>query len=176
MSVRIVVTGPESSGKTSLCTYLSSWYKGTMIPEYARTYLRGRNREYSLAEVEHMGERQVEMNRFENSGSILFCDTDALTCAIWAQWKWKVQSGKLEALARSHVPDFYLLCMPDLPWEFDPLRENPREGLALFKCYLERIAAFKVPYAIIDGVGVRRKTRSRFFMDQVLVKIPTFDH
>ena len=54
------------------------------------------------------------------------------------------------------LPDLYILCFPDIPWEFDPQRENPHDRLNLFNIYKRKIEGLKVDYAIIKGTMSER--------------------
>jgi nicotinamide riboside kinase len=175
MPIKIVVTGPESTGKTTLCTQLSERYKGTMIPEFSRVYLNKSNRQYQLRDIEHMGLVQTEMNNNASAKDrIVFCDTDALTYYIWAFEKYKTESTVLKDAFLKNPPDLYLLCFPDLKWEYDLLREHPDNLHGLFDIYLEQIVKSKAKYAIIYGVGRIRKNRAIYFINSHLQDLISF--
>ena len=61
--------------------------------------------------------------------------------------------AEVEAKAEARV---YLLTRPDLPWQSDPLRENPADRGRLFERYLAFLDEQADPYAIIEGEGERR--------------------
>jgi len=165
MPVKIVVTGPESTGKTNLCTRLSVRCKGTMIPEFSRPYLQKIGRQYQLEDIENIGLRQTELNAANmQEQQIIICDTDALTSFIWAKEKFNVRSSKLEIAFKEYLPDLYLLCYPDLKWEYDPLRENPVDLERLFSCYLKEIVDIRAPYAIVSGQGESRYNQAIYFI------------
>jgi nicotinamide riboside kinase len=175
MPIKIVVTGPESSGKTSLCGRLSEYYKSTMIPEKSREYLSKTGGFYNLNDIIEIAKLQVLLNDSKtNTGDIIFCDTDALTCLIWAEEKYKVQSDELYQLVIENQPDFYVLCFPDLNWEYDYLRENKLDRIRLFQKYYKAIVELKVPFAIIYGVGLQRFTNARFLINHKFPELITF--
>ena len=94
MPIKIVVTGPESTGKTTLCTQLSDLCKGTMIPEFSRSHLKKTNGLYQLDDIEYIGFTQNKMNVARGANeAILFCDTDALTSHIWVLDKYHISSS-----------------------------------------------------------------------------------
>jgi nicotinamide riboside kinase len=175
MPVKIVVTGPESTGKTALCTQLSARCKGTMIPEFSRVYLHKLDRPYHLEDVENIGLTQNKHNAVSNdTRQILICDTDALTTYIWAKEKFDITSSRLEEAFKRQLPDLYLLCYPDLQWEQDPLRENPKDLERLFLCYLKEIVDVHAPYAIITGIGESRINQAIFFIKNQFPEIVKF--
>lgn len=177
MPIKIVVTGPESTGKTTLCTQLSELYKGTMIPEFSREYLVKTKGLYQLADIECIGLTQsLRNNQFMDDESVLFCDTDAMTSYIWAKEKFQTSFTGLEKAFKDNPPDLYLLCFPDLRWEYDDLRENPNDLESLFKVYLEQIIEIKASYSIIQGLGRRRTGNARFFINNRFPELSSFVH
>ena len=166
MPIKIVVTGPESTGKTTLCVQLSGRYKGTMIPEFSREYLKKTKGTYHLEDIENIGLMQSSLNNEAGiDKKISICDTDALTSYIWANEKYKVNSPALELAFKENLPDLYLLCYPDLKWEFDVLRESSGDLERIFNRYLEEIVRIKAPYAIISGIGRSRTNKAFYFID-----------
>lgn len=147
---RAVITGPESSGKSSLSKYLSQYYNFPYVAEYAREYLSLHGPMYTAEEVEMMGVKQVANNAEPISTGVI-CDTDALTYCIWYEVAYGEKSEVLEAALKGSLPHCYLLMSPDLPWEPDPLREHPTQRQELFELYLKRLRKMEVPFAIIEG-------------------------
>ncbi len=165
MSLKIVVTGPECSGKTTLCTSLAQRYKAKMIPEFSREYLKNIGTNYNSQDVLMIGKTQSGLNTKGSFGqNICFCDTDVLSSLIWMEEKFLNYQSGLQQNWLQNLPDFYLLCYPDLSWEFDPLRENPMDRERLFKLYLKKIVQFRVPYGIIYGVGSIRTKHAEFII------------
>ncbi len=171
MPIKIVVTGPESTGKTTLCTRLSEFYKGTMIPEFSRAYLHKTGGKYELKDVETIGLTQEFQNKnLELEGQFVFCDTDSLTAYIWAKEKFKFDSQILRNEWQKNLPDLYLLCYPDLKWEYDDLRESEDDLERLFGLYYSHIIQFRAKYAIISGVGRVRMNNALFMISQSFYK------
>ncbi len=175
MAIKIVVTGPESSGKTSLCLSLSDCYKSTMIPDKSREYLAKTNGFYCLQDVVNIAKLQSDVNFSRVSQTnIIFCDTDALTCLIWAQEKYQILPVEIVNLLQTNKPDFYLLCFPDLDWEFDVLRENKNDRLRLFNTYYSKIVQSGIPYSMVTGKGVQRMMNARFLIHQRFPELINF--
>ncbi len=88
-----------------------------------------------------------------SSRGFLFCDTEFIVYKIWCDDKFGKCHPWILDMIRSHTYDLYLLCNTDLPWEADPLRENPDDRDRLFKLYKQELEDRKLPYVIISGSG-----------------------
>lgn len=150
-NTKVVITGPESTGKSTLCQKLSNHYSVEFTVEYAREYLQKNGLKYTAEEVELMGFQQVK-NNHQLLGELVFCDTDALTYAIWYEVAYQKRSLFLEKLWKDNLPDLYLLTQIDLPWEEDEMREHPNKREFLFDLYTRRLEEVAVPVKIIEGV------------------------
>ena len=161
----IVITGPESSGKTTLAKALEKALNVGYTEEYAREYLK-RNSNYNQEDLLIIAKRQLQ-NEKENLNPTAIHDTDLITIKIWSEYKynhcnpWITEQIELQ----KNENRLYLLCKSDIPWEADPLRENPNNRAELFEIYLSEIENTKHPYFIIKG-----KER----LKQALSKIQTF--
>ncbi|MBK6860802.1 MAG: ATP-binding protein [Saprospiraceae bacterium] len=175
MPYKIVVTGPESCGKTSLCNYLSSTYKGKLIPEYSRVYL-AKNPEYpDKMALEYMGIQQENLNNLASeSCPLVFCDTDSLNYLIWTQEIYGKSSNSLELLFSKNKASLYLLCCPDIPWVYDPLRQNPTDRDRLFKLYWQFLQSKHLPICFVSGIGIQRFKKACFFIENHIPEIRNF--
>mgnify|MGYP001263035489 FL=1 len=88
--------------------------------------------------------------------TLLFADTDLLTLQIWCEYKYNKCHELIKKELLERLPDLYLLCFPDIPWEFDPQRENPHDRFNLFNIYKRKMEELKVDYAIIKGTMSER--------------------
>jgi NadR type nicotinamide-nucleotide adenylyltransferase len=148
---RFAITGPESSGKTTLAKALSEHFNAVWIPEYARTYLLDRNGVYSENDLDRIAKGQIEEWSHFSKEELLFCDTEMLVMKIWSEYKYDRCSEFIQDAFREQVFDHYFLCSPDIAWEEDPLREHPEEREALFECYLKTLNDYNLPYSIVKG-------------------------
>jgi len=166
-SLRIVLTGPESSGKTALAHLLSKYFKVPFVPEYAREYLNKKNTKYDLSDLVKINDVQTKLQE-ETKGEIVFWDTDIITIIIWAKEKFGASNEIFEKSLKENIPHFYLLCNPDLKWEEDNLRENPNDRYRLLKKYQSILIKRRVPYAHIQGKGeIRLKNAIESIQSQV---------
>ncbi len=163
MTIKVGIIGPESTAKSTLSQQLAQHFGGTYIPEYARTYIQSLSHPYTYDDVAHIAHHQIQ--QLTTSKPLNFCtsepqpsffDTELIITKVWFLHKYnRCPSFLLEALKHNPI-HCYLLCAPDLPFEPDPLRENPHLRNYLFEWYLREIQAQKKPYAIIRGIGPER--------------------
>lgn len=151
--IRIAITGPESSGKTTLSEQLATHFEASLVREYARDYLTSLDRPYTQEDVIHIAQQQLllEKKAAESNPKLIICDTDVLVLKIWFMHKYK---GVPEWLEKAIVPNryaLYLLLKPDIPYESDPLRENPEKGWYFFNQFQEELDQYDFPYVIISG-------------------------
>ncbi|HLN53053.1 MAG TPA: ATP-binding protein [Lentimicrobium sp.] len=156
--LRIAITGPESTGKSQLAKQLAETYSESWVPEFSREYLALTDGKYEYKDILAIakGQYKKELAALKTCRRILFCDTDFLVTFIWE----KVRFGKTHKWIRDNLSalpyDYTLLCNTDLPWEYDPLRENPNDRELLYNLYLHELNTRNISYAIIKGTGDER--------------------
>jgi len=150
----VFITGPESSGKSSLAAALGQALSCPWVPEHARTYLADLSRPYQQADIPLLGRQQWSIQRAERaatSAPFLICDTGFLVLKVWMEYRYQQVDPWIEEQFVQTAAHRYLLCKPDIPWEPDPLREHPQQREALFALYQETLEAYAKPYTIISG-------------------------
>ena len=157
--LRVVLTGPESTGKTQLAAQLAREFGCLWTPEIAREYLTEHGAGYGPEDVRTMARLQAERSAelAASSAQLVFDDTDVLTHRIWYREKYGERDPELEAMPLEG--DLYLLCAPDLAWAADPLREHPKESdrARHFELYKTELEYSKKTYAVVSGQGSARK-------------------
>lgn len=149
--LKIVITGPESSGKTTLAEALAVHYETPWVPEYARTYLDQLGRPYrekDLLEIAR-GQVQEEDKAAQANPRLLICDTSLLVIIIWSTYCYGRCHPWIEEQWKQRPVDHYLLCRPDLSWQPDPQRENPHNRDELFTLYQGALQT--KPHTIVEG-------------------------
>jgi nicotinamide riboside kinase len=153
--IRIAVTGPESSGKSTLSSSLASLVNGVLIPEYAREYLTKTNGLYTQSDLDDIAKGQLSMwENVENEHVI--CDTEMLVLKIWSEYKYGTCSTFISDALQKQRFDHYFLCRPDIPWEEDSLREHPHERAKLFEIYRMELIGLQAPFTILEGSNETR--------------------
>jgi nicotinamide riboside kinase len=166
---KIVVIGPESTGKSSLTEQLANQFDCPMVEEYARSYIDQLNRPYEKEDLLEIARGQIHNeDRFQNmQAPFLFCDTDLRVIKIWSQVKYQdVHPWILYQIGQRKYHG-YLLTDIDLPWEPDPQREHPRYRKQLFKMYQEELEMSGIPFTIISGSGDQRLQQSVKFISGI---------
>jgi NadR type nicotinamide-nucleotide adenylyltransferase len=161
MVKRIVVLGPESTGKSMLCSSLAKHYNTEWVREYAREYLTVNGSNYTYEDLSNIGEGQIksedDIAATLNDG-LLFIDTDLHVMKTWSEFVFnKCDIRILNGIAKRRY-DLYLLTDIDLPWQADDLREYPDYNARnkLFHHYHEAMVSQSVPYEIISGFNEHR--------------------
>jgi nicotinamide riboside kinase len=154
-----VVTGPESTGKTIISSYLADKMNCSWIPEYAREYIGNLARPYNYEDLVHIAENQViQKNALgKASGSFLVLDTWLIITKVWFIEVYNRYPEWLDSEISNHKIDLFLVCKPDIPWVPDPLRENGGEKREyLLKRYIEEIKNTSSDFVLIGGIGDNR--------------------
>jgi len=154
----IAIIGPESTGKTTLATQLAAHFDADLVQEYAREYLANLNRPYQEHDLLLIARGQFEREQqiIADGNPTVICDTDLLVMQVWSEVRYDVAQPAITDMIPLQRERFYLLMRPDLPWEPDPLRENPDDREHLFERYEELLNTLALPYAIVDGTGDNR--------------------
>ena len=136
--IKIVIIGPESTGKSTLCEALATHFSTLWCREYAREYLLEHGTEYTFDDLlviakgqlkleDDAVDRIAELNSSveSNKPSLLFIDTDMYVMKVWCEFVFeKCHPWILDQIVQRKY-DGYILCKPDLPWVKDELREYP---------------------------------------------------
>lgn len=156
-NMRIAITGPESTGKTTLTEYLSAHFGGVAVSEFAREYLENIGRSYNYDDILHIAQQQIlSEDRASMKSKIVFCDTELLVTKIWCDDKFgRCHSWIIEELQKRDY-DLVLLCNTDMPWEPDPQREDPDRRDYLMGLYRNQVANYYVNVVEISGDGDER--------------------
>ena len=161
---KIAITGPESTGKSTLAEKLAKHFNTDYIPEYSRTYLENFEGQYTENDVVEIAKKQYELilKEEDKNPEILIADTEIIVCKIWIEYVFKHPNEMIEDLLRRQDFDLYLLCDIDLPWVYDPLRENPNieERKELFEIYKNTLIKMNVPFGIVRGSDEERVNNS----------------
>ena len=158
---RIVVTGPESTGKSTLCGQLAQHYGTVWCPEFARRYLTENGTSYTYEDLSVIAKGQLLLEKekeAEARNSLYFIDTDMYVMKVWHEAVFGAcPTWILKAIAKTHY-DLYLLCDTDLPWAKDELREYPDLGTRqrLFLTYKDALVNSGTPWAIVSGTNEHR--------------------
>jgi len=160
-----VLTGPESSGKTTLASTLANSWSAPLVLEQARIYLEVKTTDpdfhYHPADLLAIAKQQItsEQEALRQKPNHLVCDTDLLVLIIWSEVKFgKCDNWILEKFQQSLTasPRHYILCDWQIPWQPDPLRENPEDREQLFRLYQTKMKEYGILYTAVSGSTMQR--------------------
>jgi nicotinamide riboside kinase len=168
-TIKIVVTGPESSGKSTLSAWLANHFRATLVPEYARTYLEALDRKYNQHDLLLIAKQQIKNEDDAlHKGGIIVCDTSLEVIRIWSEYKYNNCSTYIIDQANARIPDLFLLLSPDIKWEQDPLREHPGQREDLFALYQQELAAYGTEVVVVSGNQEDRRLKANSAIGELL--------
>lgn len=156
---KVVVIGPECTGKSELSNLLAREFNTVWVEEYARAYIDGLQRPYTADDLPIIARGQIELEESAaaRANKVLICDTDLYVIKVWSNFKYGYcDPWILEQIALRKY-DLYLLTYIDIPWQYDPLREHPDQRDRLYEIYLDEMKSQSVPFAEIKGGREQRK-------------------
>ena len=164
----VALVGAECTGKTTLALALADHFGVPWVSEYARAYLEPRGGAYEPEDLVHIarGQWRREQAALRASSGLVIVDTDALVIQIWSEVKYgtapQVVVGQMRAaqLAAAAGERYYVVPYPDIPWEFDPLRESADSRTALHARYVAELKRQVLPFIEVHGPHTQRLTQA----------------
>lgn len=193
MLKKIVILGPESTGKSTLCKQLAAYYKTKWCPEYAREYLLTHGKNYNYEDLLTIAKGQIALeeeylkkvnsqwsmvNKKNSPDSpftihhspLLFLDTNMYVMKVWCEFVFGKCHPYILGQIAERKYDLYLLCNTDLPWVKDELREypDPETRQKLFHIYKDIMKNQEVPWYEIGGNHEKRLQKAIEAVDNLL--------
>lgn len=175
--VKVVLFGPESTGKTTLSEQLARHYNTVWVPEYARDYLQEKwNNERKTCELHDLlpiaeGQMRLENKLTKKATKILVCDTDLLETKVYSEAYYIGDCDPiLEKYALQNSYDLYLLTYIDIPWEEDDLRDKPNEREEMFNYFKRTLEKYGKNFITLKGNKKQRLEKAINHIDQLLDK------
>lgn len=174
---KIVVIGPESTGKSTLCEQLAAHYDTRWVAEFAREYLLQYGTDYQFEDLLTIAKGQLRLQReaeAETSQDLLIIDTDMYVMKVWCEFVFqRCHQFILDQIVASSN-DIYLLCNPDLPWVKDELREypDPESRIILYHIYRDILINQNKPWIEIKGGYEQRLSSAIDGIDKLKILRP----
>ncbi|WP_282085513.1 ATP-binding protein [Aquimarina algiphila] len=156
--IKVVLFGPESTGKTTLAKQLAEYYNTEWIPEYAREYLQEKwDRTKEICTYDDLiliaeGQMKLENEAAKKANKVLICDTDLLETKVYSELYFNgLVHPVLDKVSLENVYDLYLLTYIDVPWIPDDLRDKPHQREEMFLSFKECLNKHNLPYIVIKG-------------------------
>lgn len=155
---RVVLIGPECSGKTTLAESLATRFEAPWTPEAARRFAETSTTPLSVDTVAPIAQLAMALEDavVATAPALLIRDTDLVSTVVYSYHYYGVCDAWIEAAAAKRLADLYLLCAPDLPWTPDGIRDRPEAREALHAAFAERLALMQATVVHVNGVGAAR--------------------
>lgn len=150
---KIVITGSESTGKTTLCRKLAEYFQTEWVPEYGRVYLENKGSEMEKSDLEIIGKGQAELeDRLARTANrVLICDTDLIITEMYSEWYYGFSPDFVKEEIRKRTYDLHILLEPDVPWVSDGLRDFPDRRIEFRDELLKKLTEYQRRYVLISG-------------------------
>jgi len=175
--VRVVLFGPESTGKTTLANQLAYHYQTVWAPEYAREYLQDKwNNKRQVCEHEDLmpialGQMKLENKLAKQADKVLICDTDLLETKVYSEEYYDgIVDHDLELAAEKNQYDLYLLTYIDIPWKMDNIRDRPGQREEMFNAFENALKKYNRPYVTLKGDEETRLKEAIHAIDKVIAE------
>jgi NadR type nicotinamide-nucleotide adenylyltransferase len=150
---RVVVFGPESTGKTTLCRDLARHYGTVWVSEYARGHLDDKAAPCEPLDIPLIarGHLASEDALARQADRVLFCDTDLLMTTVYSDLYYGHCPPWLREMAEGRKYDLYLLLDVDVPWVADPQRDMPHRREEIRDRCRQALESRGRPFVLIRG-------------------------
>lgn len=174
---KIVVLGPESTGKSTLCEQLAAHFNTLWVREYAREFLLKNGTQYQFEQLYEIAsgqlrEEDIATKKLESSSSTapLIIDTDLYVIKIWSEIVFNQCDNRILNSIVQRKYDLYLLCNTDLPWAPDELREYPdlKTRQKIFHFYKDAMLNQQTPWVEINGNYTQRFQTAKAAIEAIL--------
>ncbi|AUC13952.1 nicotinate-nucleotide adenylyltransferase [Tenacibaculum sp. SZ-18] len=175
--VKVVLFGPESTGKTTLSRQLARHYNTVWAPEYAREYLQYKwNNERKTCEKSDLipiaiGQMDLENSLAKKANKLLICDTDLLETKVYSEeYYGGFVNPLLDEFAIKNTYDIYFLTYIDTPWEEDDLRDRPEQREKMFNAFKNALEKYNRPYVLLKGDKETRLKKATQIIEDLIAK------
>ena len=164
--MKIVLFGPESTGKTTLAMQLADYFKTAWVREFARDYLQQKwDNTGQICDVNDMlpiayGQTKLENDALFTGNKFLFCDTNLLVTKVFSEVYYNFCDSILDKAAREHEYDLFFLTDIDVPWEKDDLRDKPDGRESVFAVFKQILIDNNKPFITLSGDKNLRLTKA----------------
>ena len=156
--MKVIITGIECSGKSTLAVGLAAHYGVTHLPEYARAYLMEHGSNYTELDLLSIAHGQLNQEREASSNGVdpIICDTSLLVIKIWSEIRFgRCHPWIIDNIAQQDW-DLFLLCDHHIPLEADPLRDYDLDRNDFHDRYRAGLLELDIPYHDVSGTTQQR--------------------
>ena len=174
--IKVVLFGPESTGKTTLSKELADYFGVHWVAEYAREYLQNKwDSEQKTCELSDLlpiaiGQMQLENTAAAKTNELLFCDTNLLETKVYSEVYYNGYCDPvINYYANENCYNLYFLCDIDIPWVADDLRDKPNERIKMFSAFENALQKQELSYVILSGSKTERLDNAINHINELLI-------
>lgn len=178
--LKVVLFGPESTGKTTLANQLAKHYNTVFVKEFSRVYAKKKSlQNKKLTENDVLtiaiGQIALENQQQKLANKLLICDTDLLETKVYSKFYYNGYCPELvRKYAKLNTYNLYFLTYIDTPWEADGLRDKPHEREAMFNAFEKALINNNRPYVLLKGDNKKRLATAIKHIDKLILKQSEF--
>ncbi len=167
---KVVLTGPESVGKTTLAKQLAEHYQTNWVPEYGRTYTERFGQQLGPMDFAHIAGGQIllEDEAAQLSNRLLLCDTDLIVTEVWGEIYLRQCPAWIIEANHARRYDHFLLLAPDIHWVSDGIRSYGDVRASHFQRIRDELDSRRLPYSVISGDFEARFRQAVEIIDRLL--------
>jgi NadR type nicotinamide-nucleotide adenylyltransferase len=160
--IRVVLYGPESTGKSFLAKELAKYYDTVYVKEFSRIYAEAKSQHNLKLTKEDVlpiaiGQMTLENEQIKKANRLLICDTDLLETKVYSEFYYEgFCPDVVKKYACKNHYDLYFLTYIDIPWEADGIRDQPKTRLQMFNAFKQALVDSKKRYVLIEGSFEKR--------------------
>ena len=168
--IRVVLTGSESTGKSTLAEALARHYQAALVPEFVRAFAErlGRPIDFSDHGAIARGQMALEDQSGADNTQLVVQDTDLLSTVVYCRHYFGTCPAWIEEAATTRRPDVYLLCESDIPWIADGVRDRGGRRNEMQELFRVAVAASGARSLDLRGPHDQRFVRALTVIDQLL--------
>ena len=169
MTRRVVFTGVECTGKSTLAPALASHFNAVVMPEYGRTWAEANGTDFTIAALREIaaGHLAARAALLAGNPALIIEDTDIVMTAAWAIMLHGQRDPVLSAIPATG--DIYLLFRPDTPWIDDGTRIFGGNQRTRFHTVIrEELGNRRITPVIIEGRWTARRAAAEKVVSALL--------
>lgn len=175
--IKVVLYGPESTGKSTLAKELATYYKTVFVEEFSRIYAETKAKNNVKLSKEDVlpiaiGQIKLENEQIKKANKLLICDTDLLETQVYSEFYYDgFCPDSIKKYALKNHYDLYFLTYIDTPWESDGIRDQPNNRLQMFNAFEQALINSKKRYVVVKGSFEERLSSCITQIDELLNRI-----
>lgn len=161
----LVLTGPESTGKSWLAATLQAQFGGVVVGEYVRYFIDQQQRDTCYADISTIAQGQLDWEDKARAEwpELLILDTHLLSNLLWSRELFGDCPAWIEDALLARRYDLNLLLDPQgVPWVDDGQRCQPQlaERIGFFEDCRDWLVRHQQPFITLQGDWAERQVQA----------------